>query len=138
MTVNHFFTLFVSLFLLSCFLSFFVPYVLPRRSDGRGQDTSSREMSESSVGNGHPDLKKEVSLVGAFLCITEGVSCWTRINQGECVGTLCLARFGSNSVFPVCDTDSLRDTRKSRLFIISLCSLSFHFCSLNVYSRRAT
>ena len=59
-------------YLVSC--PFFAPYVLPRRSDGRGQNTSSREMSESSVGNGHPDLKKEVSLVGVFLSMTEGVS----------------------------------------------------------------
>ena len=90
-------------------------------------------MSESSGGNGHPDLKKEVSLVGVFLSMTEGLSWWTRINQGECVGWLILARLGSNSVFPViyclvCDTDSPQDTRKWRLVIISLC---FFFLSLS-------
>ena len=44
---------------------FFAPYVLPRRSDGRGQDTSPREMIESSGGNGHQDLKRR-SLVGVI------------------------------------------------------------------------
>ena len=44
---------------------FFSPYVLPRRSDGRGQDTSPREMSEGNGGNGHQDLKRK-SLVGVI------------------------------------------------------------------------
>ena len=59
----HFFSLFISLFYFHFFFSCFSPDVLPRRSDGRGQDTSPREMSESSCGTGHQSLKRR-SLVG--------------------------------------------------------------------------
>ena len=52
---------------------FFSPHVLPRRSDGRGQNTSPRQMSEGSGGNGHQGLKRR-SLVGVFLSTTEGLS----------------------------------------------------------------
>ena len=38
-----------------------------------------------------------------FLSMTEGLSWWTRINQGVCVGWLLHATFGSNSVFS-CDS----------------------------------
>ena len=76
------------------------------------------------------------SLVGVFFSMTEGLSWWTWINQGECLGWWFLARLGSNSVFLViewlvCDTDSPRHTRKWMLIIISLCffSLSLHFYS---------
>ena len=40
-------------------------------------------------------------LLAWFLSMTEGLSWWTRINQGKCVEWLFLARFGSNSVFLV-------------------------------------
>ena len=79
-------------------------------------------------------------LLACFFSMNEGLSWWTWINQGECLGWWFLARFGSNSVFVViewvvCDTDSSRDTRKWMLIIISLCflSLSLHFYSLYVY-----
>ena len=52
------FSIFISLFLFPFFRLLFSPDVLPRRSDGRGQDTSPRELSESSGGNGHQDLKR--------------------------------------------------------------------------------
>ena len=78
--------------------------------------------------NGHQCLTRR-SLVGVFLSITEGLSWWTWINQGECHGWWFLARFGSKSVFLVtewlvCDTDSPRDIRWWMLIIISLCFFS--------------
>ena len=48
-------------YLVSC--PFFLSSCLVKGSDGRGQNTSSREMSESSGGNGHQDLKKRRSLL---------------------------------------------------------------------------
>ena len=66
----------------------------------RGQNTSPREMSADSGGNGHQCLKKR-SLAGVLLSMTEGLSWWTWINQGECLGWWFLARFGSNGVFLV-------------------------------------
>ena len=101
---------------------------LSRWSDGRGQNTSPREMSEGGGENGHQCLKRR-SLVGVFLSMTVGLSWWTWINQGECLGWWFLARFGSNGVFLViewlvCDTDSSRDIRWWMLIIISLCFLS--------------
>ena len=72
-------------FILMFPVHFFSPHVLSRGSDGTGQNTSSREMSEGSGGNRHPDLKRR-SLVGVILSMTEGLSWWTRINRGECVG----------------------------------------------------
>ena len=63
---SHFFSLVISLFFFTFFFSlFFSPDVLPRRSDGRRQDTSRREMSEGSGGTGHQDLKRK-SLVGVM------------------------------------------------------------------------
>ena len=114
---------------------FFSPLVLPRRSDGKGQNTSSRETSEGSGGNGLQDLIRR-SLVVVFLSMTKSLSRWTRINQGECVGSFFLAKFGSNSVFLVigwlmCDTDSPRDIRKWRLLSSSLNVLSH---SLSIFT----
>ena len=123
------FPLFISLFWFSCLLSFFsLLMFLSRGSDDRGQKTSPREMSEGGGGNGHQCLTRR-SLVGVFLSMTEGLSWWTWINQGECLGWWFLARFGSNGVFLliewlVCDTDSPQDMRWWKLIIISLCSLS--------------
>ena len=93
---------------------------------------------EGSGGNGHQCLKRR-SLVGVFLSMTEGLSWWTWINQGECLGWWFLARFGSNSVFlviewVVCDTDSPRDTRKWMLIIISLCPLSLSTFTLFMFT----
>ena len=99
----------ITFVLLSFFLMFLVhsfsPHVLPSGSDGRWQNTSSREMSEGSGGTGHQVLQREVLcwLFFFFLSMTEGPSRWTRINQGECVGWLLHATFGSNSVFS-CDS----------------------------------
>ena len=60
------FSLFMSLFFIFIFVPFFfAPSVLPRRSDGRGQDTSPREMSEGNGRNGHRDLKRR-SLLGVI------------------------------------------------------------------------
>ena len=58
-------------------------------------------------------------------------------------GWLFLARFGSNSVFPVidclvCDTDSPRGTAGEGLSSFPYVLSHSTFCSLNVYSRRAT
>ena len=130
----HLFPLFISFFIVM-FLSFF--HLRSGRSDGRWQNTSSRETSEANGGNVHPNLIKE-SFLGVFLSMTEGRSWWTRINRREGVGWLCVARFGSNSVFLVidwlvCVTDSPWDTRKWRLVIISSCSLRqllFSLCLL--------
>ena len=108
----------------------------------RGQHTSPREMSEGGGGNGHQCLKRR-SLVGVFLSMTEGLSWWTWINQGECLGWCFLARFGSKSVFLVtewlvCDTDSPRDMRWWMLIIISLCFFSLHSYSPHVYPPSST
>ena len=123
------FPLFIFSFLFSCFLSFLsLLMFLSKWSDDRGQDTSPREMSEGSGGNG-PQCLNRRSLVGVFLSMTESLSWWTWINHGEGHGWWFLARLGSNSVFLViewlvCDTDSPRYTRKWMLIIISLCPLS--------------
>ena len=100
---------------------------LSRWSDARRQNTSPREMSEANGGNGHQCLKRR-SLVGVFLSMTEGLSWWTWINKGECLGWWFLARFGSNGVFLViewlvCDTDSSRDIRWWMLTMFSLSTL---------------
>ena len=76
---------------------FFSPHVLSRRSDGRRQNTSPREMSEANGENGQQNLKRR-SFVGVFFSMTEGLSWWTWINHGECHGWWFLARFGNNSV----------------------------------------
>ena len=83
------------------------------------------------------------SFVGVFFSMTEGLSWWTWINQGECLGWWFLARLGSNSVFLViewlvCDTDSPRDTRKWMLIIISQCFLSPFLLSLCLPSFSST
>ena len=133
----------------SCFYShvscpFSLLMFLSRGSDGRGRNTSPREMSEANGENGQQSLKRR-SFVGVFFIMNESLSWWTWINQGECIGWWFLARFGSNSVFVViewvvCDTDSSRYTRKWMLIIISLCflSLSLHFYSLYVYPPSST
>ena len=82
----HFFVIFLSFFLLRS-----------RRSDGRWQNTSSREGSEGSGENGHKDLTRE-SFVGVFLSMTEGRSWWTRVNQGDCVRRLDILGKGSAMV----------------------------------------
>ena len=71
--------------------------VLSRGSDSRRQNTSPREMSEGSGGNG-PQCLNRRSLVGVFFSMNEGLSWRTWINHGECLGWWFLARFGSNSV----------------------------------------
>ena len=143
MAENSFF-----LFSFSCFYSHVsFPFLsllvfLSRGSDSRGQNTSPREMSEGGGENGHQCLERR-SLVGVFLSMTEGLSWWTWINQGECLGWWFLARFDNNSVFLViewlvCDTDSSRDIRWWMLIIISLRPLSLHFYSPHVYPPRST
>ena len=79
------------------------------------------------------------SFVGVFFSMTEGLSWWTWINQGECLGWWFLARLGSNRVFLViewlvCDTDSAR-TPSSECLSSSpyVFSLPLHFYSLYVY-----
>ena len=138
--ITFYFFFFFSLFLSSCFLSFF-SLLMFCQGDLMAEDKTRHQERwvKTVVGMVTQIWKKEVSLVGVFLSMTEGVSWWTSINEGvswwtsinqeECVGWLFLARFGSNCVFPViyclvCDTDSPQDTRKWRLVIISLCSLS--------------
>ena len=112
----------ISLFF-SCFLSnFFSPHVLSRGSDGRGQNTSSREMSEGSGENGHQGLKKKRSPVGFFS--------WLESTMENASADF-LARFGSNSVFLViqwlvCYTDSPWVIRQWMLSISS-CSLPLQF-----------
>ena len=126
---NHF-----SLCSFPCFYShvyclfFSLLMLLSRGSDDRRQNTSPREMSEGSGGNGQQSLTRR-SLVGVFFSMTGGLSWWTWINQRECIGWWFLARLGSNGVFLViewlvCDTDSPRDIRWWMLIIISLCCLS--------------
>ena len=136
---------FIFLFISFAFLSFFFSLISPfflfisisvcvsLSLHDRGQNTSPREMSEGGGENGHQCLKRR-SLVGVFLSMSEGLSWWTWINQGECLGWWFLARFDSNSVFLViewlvCDTDSPRNTRKWMLIIISLC-----FVSLSIFT----
>ena len=51
----------------SClFFSLLMFFFFSNGSDCRGQNTSSRDMNESSGGNGHQDLKKEVSCWRVF------------------------------------------------------------------------
>ena len=127
MAENSFFLFSFSCFILMFPVLFSLLMVLSRGSDGRRQNTSPREMSEANGENGQQSLKRR-SFVGVFFSMTEGLSWWTWINHGECLGWWFLARFGSNSVFLViewlvCDTDSPRDIRWWMLIIISLCFL---------------
>ena len=107
---------------------FFSPYVLPRRSDGRGQDTSPREMSESNGGNGHQDLKR-TSLVGviwAWLKLWVDGPKFTNENASILMfwqGLAATVRF-----LWLSDKDSPRDIRLWRSVVIFWCfSLSVFF-----------
>ena len=76
--------------------------------------TRHQEKWVQAVVNG-PQCLKRRSLVGVFLSMTEGLSWWTWINKGECLGWWFLARFGSNGVFLViewlvCVTQTARGT----------------------------
>ena len=126
MSENHFFLFFLFLVFVIMFpVFFFSPHVLSRGSDGRGQNTSSREMSESNGGNGHLDLKRKSLLLAWF---------FEHDLRSELMADYFLARFGSISVFPVidclvCDTYSPRGTAGESLssspHVLSLSPLLF-------------
>ena len=65
-------------------------------------------------------------LLAWFLSMTEGLSWWTRINQGECVDWLFLARFGSNILFLVIEWH--RQPADIRLWRLVIISSSFSVC----------
>ena len=103
---------------------FFSPYVLPRRSDGRGQDTSPREMSEGNGGNGHQDLKRKslVGVIWAWLKLWVDGPEFTNENAS-------ILMFRQGLAATVCflwlsDKDSPRDIRLWRPVVISLVFLS--------------
>ena len=102
------------------FILIFLSFFLWRRSDGRWQNTSSREKSEANGGNGHQELIKE-SFLGVFFehdrrseLMDQSQPRRLRPSAGYF-----RQRF-SNSMFLlidwlVCDTDSQWDTRWWRL-----------------------
>ena len=145
MAENHFLLLFLFLVFIIMFpvLFFSSPHVLSKGSDGRGQNTSSREMCASSGG-----MVTKVWKGGLLLaCFWAWLKVWVdglEINQGECVGWFFLGRQQwcvSCGWLPCVWHRQPAAHRCWRLAIISFLfslSLSPLFCSLNVYSRRAT
>ena len=122
---SHFFLFSFPCFYFHVFFSFFSPYVLPRRSDGRGQDTSPREMSEGNGGNGHQDLKRR-SLVGV---IWAWLKVWVdgpeSTNENASIWMFWQGLAAIVCFLWLSDTDSPRDIRLCRLVIISS---SFSLC----------
>ena len=106
------FPLFIFLFSLSCFLSFFSLFLfLSRGSDGRGRNTSPREMSGSN----------QRACLG-----------WWFLARFGSNGLFLVIEW------LVCDTDSPGDILLWMLIIISLCFLSHHFYSLYVHPPSST
>ena len=124
----HFSSFHFLVFILMFPVLFSLLMFLFRWSDGRGKKHVTKRNEWSQWWEWSTRSEKG-SFVDVFFSMTEGLSWWTWMNQGECLGWWFLARLGSNSVFLViewlvCDTDSPRDTRKWMLIIISLCFLS--------------
>ena len=135
---------FILLFLLSCFLSFFLSSCFCQNDLMAEDETRHQEKWVKPVVTMVNKVWKGGLSLGVFF------SAWTKVSVDGPESTKENAMaddfwlgFGSNSVFLViewlvCDTDSPRDTRKWMLIIVSLCFLSLHSYSPHVYPPSST